>query len=209
MMQLTIPLPECQQSVRLPAGTLQWSEDEFFDFCQANRDLRIERSAKGEIIVMPPAGGYLGYQSGEVFSQLKMWTRKDGTGVAFDSSTGFRLLNGGMRAPDADAGPRFTSDHEWRSRASRLHASTRVCLEPSGLARAHFRHKHSVDFVRRPAPACYTEDGEGYPPLNALLEATDEKVPDAIIGDHRFPARSACREENGSKRNYGRRHNPG
>jgi Uma2 family endonuclease len=101
MMQLTIPLPESQQTVRLPAGVLNLGEDEFFDFCQANRDLRIERSAKGEIIIMPPAGGYSGYESGAVLKQLSVWADADGTGVAFDSSTGFRLPNGGMRSPDA------------------------------------------------------------------------------------------------------------
>jgi Uma2 family endonuclease len=100
-MQLTIPIPECQQAVRLPAGTLDWSDEEFFRFCQANRDLRIERSAKGEIIVMSPAGGYSGYRSGEVFRQLGVWADGDKTGVAFDSSTGFRLPSGGMRSPDA------------------------------------------------------------------------------------------------------------
>jgi Uma2 family endonuclease len=100
-MQLTIPIPESQQAVHLPARTLDWTEDEFFHFCQVNRDLRIERSARGEIIVMSPAGGYSGYQSGAVFTQLKVWADQDGTGVAFDSSTGFRLPNGGMRAPDA------------------------------------------------------------------------------------------------------------
>ena len=100
-MQLTIPIPECQQEVRLPAGTLDWSEEEFFRFCQANRDLRIERSAKGEIIVMSPAGGYSGYRSGRVFRQLSVWTDEDKRGVAFDSSTGFRLPNGAIRAPDA------------------------------------------------------------------------------------------------------------
>ena len=100
-MRLTIPIPESQQAVHLPANTVDWTEDEFFDFCQINSDLRIERSAGGEIIVMTPAGGYSGYQSGEVFTQLKVWAAEDGTGVAFDSGTGFRLPNGGMRAPDA------------------------------------------------------------------------------------------------------------
>ncbi len=100
-MQLTIPVPECQQTVRLPAGVLNWSEKEFFEFCRANRDLRIERSAKGEIVVMSPAGGYSGYRSGEVFRQLSAWAGENKTGVAFDSSTGFRLPNGGIRSPDA------------------------------------------------------------------------------------------------------------
>jgi Uma2 family endonuclease len=72
-MQLTVPIPERQGAVRLPGGVFRWSEEEFFRFCQANPELRIERSAKGEIIVMSPAGGYAGYQSGEVFRQLSVW----------------------------------------------------------------------------------------------------------------------------------------
>jgi Uma2 family endonuclease len=101
LVQLTVPIPERQGTVRLPAGVFQWSEDEFFRFCQANRQLRIERSAKGETIVMSPAGGYAGYQSGEVFRQLSVWAVKDKSGVAFDSSAGFLLPNGAMRSPDA------------------------------------------------------------------------------------------------------------
>ena len=100
-MLLTIPIPEGQETVHLPAGTLDWSEEEFFQFCRANRDLRIERSAKGEIIVMSPAGGYSSFQSLEVASQLRAWATKDRSGVAFDSSAGFRLPNGAMRSPDA------------------------------------------------------------------------------------------------------------
>ena len=100
-MLLTIPIPEGQETVHLPAGTLDWSEEEFFQFCQANRDLRIERSAKGEIIVMSPAGGYSSFQSLEVSSQLRAWATKDRSGVAFDSSAGFRLPHGAVRSPDA------------------------------------------------------------------------------------------------------------
>ena len=100
-MQLTIPIPERQPALRLPAGVLNWNEEEFFQFCQANRELQIERTAKGEIVVMSPAGGYSGYRSGEVFGQLRAWAERDKTGAAFDSSTGFVLPNGAMRSPDA------------------------------------------------------------------------------------------------------------
>jgi Uma2 family endonuclease len=100
-MQLTIPLPECQEAICFPAGVFNWSEDEFFDFCQVNGELRIERSPEGEIIVMSPAGGYAGFQSLKVASQLDVWATKDGSGVAFDSSAGFILPNGAMRSPDA------------------------------------------------------------------------------------------------------------
>jgi Uma2 family endonuclease len=100
-MQLTIPITDGQETVRLPAGAFNLSEAEFFQFCQANGNLRIERSAKGEIIVMSPAGGYSSFESGEVFRQLGTWAIKDGSEVAFDSSAGFRLSNGAIRSPDA------------------------------------------------------------------------------------------------------------
>jgi Uma2 family endonuclease len=98
-MQLTIEIPESEGGIRLPPQG--WTENEFFDFCQANGDLRIERTAKGEIIVMSPVGGYSSFRSGEVFGQLRAWAERDGTGVAFNCGTGFLLPTGGMRSPDA------------------------------------------------------------------------------------------------------------
>jgi Uma2 family endonuclease len=77
------------------------SEDEFFDFCQANSDLRIERTATGEIIVMAPTGGETGRRNFNLAAMFGGWVLKDGTGVGFDSSTGFLLPNGAERAPDA------------------------------------------------------------------------------------------------------------
>lgn len=100
-MEITIPISECQDALRLPAGVIYWSENEFFRFCQVNRNLRIERTPNGEIIVMSPAGGYASFQNLEVGSQLRSWAMKDGTGIAFDSSAGFILPNGAMRSPDA------------------------------------------------------------------------------------------------------------
>jgi len=100
-MQLTIPLPDSQKAMRLPPGIIGGDEEEFFQFCQANSELRIERTAEGEIIVMSPAGGYAGFQSLKVASELFAWAAKDGSGIAFDSSGGFVLPNGAMRSPDA------------------------------------------------------------------------------------------------------------
>src|SRR5271157_146403 len=100
-MQLTIPIPDSQKAVRLPPGIVDGNEEEFFQFCQANSELRIERSADGEIIVMSPAGGYASFQNLKIASELYAWATKDGSGIAFDSSAGFRLPNGAMRSPDA------------------------------------------------------------------------------------------------------------
>jgi len=100
-MEVSIPVRGPERAIRLPAGVLDLTDEELFEFCQANRDLRIERSAKGDIIVMSPAGGYSGYRGMEVTAQLRNWAVGNRTGVVFDSSTGFRLPNGAMRSPDA------------------------------------------------------------------------------------------------------------
>jgi Uma2 family endonuclease len=75
--------------------------EEFFAFCQQNRDLRIERTANGEIVIMPPAGGETGSRNAKLAVLLGVWAMQDGRGVAFDSSTGFDLPNGATRSPDA------------------------------------------------------------------------------------------------------------
>ncbi len=80
---------------------LHMTEDQFFELCQINRDLRIERNAFGELIIMPPAGGETGKQNAEIAIQLGVWAKRDGEGTTFDSSTGFRLPNGAVRSPDA------------------------------------------------------------------------------------------------------------
>jgi Uma2 family endonuclease len=76
------------------------SDDEFFRLCQVNGDLRLERTAAGEIVIMPPAGWETGYRNLELSGQVRDWARRDGSGVAVDSSAGFRLPNGATRSPD-------------------------------------------------------------------------------------------------------------
>lgn len=77
------------------------TEEQFYELCRANRDLRLERTAAGEVIIMPPTGSETGIRSGEVFGQLWSWNHKSDLGYVFDSSTGFRLPNGANRSPDS------------------------------------------------------------------------------------------------------------
>jgi Uma2 family endonuclease len=77
------------------------TDDQFVAFCQQNRDLRIERTAEGDLVIMPPAWSETGIKNAELNRQLANWALQDGTGRAFDSSTGFRLPNGAERSPDA------------------------------------------------------------------------------------------------------------
>ena len=76
------------------------TDEEFFAFCQLNRKLRIERTADGEVVIMPPSGGEFGRLNLEAGAYLFNWAKADGTGVPFDSSTGFVLPNGAERSPD-------------------------------------------------------------------------------------------------------------
>jgi Uma2 family endonuclease len=77
------------------------TEEQFWQLCQANRDLRIERDAQGSIIIMSPAGFESSDRNAEIVMQLRQWAKRDGRGTATDSSGGFELPSGSMRAPDA------------------------------------------------------------------------------------------------------------
>jgi Uma2 family endonuclease len=79
----------------------EMNEELFFDFCQRNRDWRIERNAQGEILVMPPPGWETGTANAYLNACLITWALEDNTGVASDSSTGFFLPNAAIRSPDA------------------------------------------------------------------------------------------------------------
>ena len=77
------------------------TDEQFFEFCQMNRDLRIERNKYGEISIMPPTGSETGNRNFNIAGQLWAWSEEDGTGICFDSSTGFKLSTGAERSPDA------------------------------------------------------------------------------------------------------------
>ncbi len=86
--------------LQIPAS-MQMTDEQFFDFCQMNRDLRIERNQFGDISIMSPTGSETGNREGNIFGQLWLWSEQDGTGMTFSSSTGFTLSTGAERSPDA------------------------------------------------------------------------------------------------------------
>ena len=86
--------------ISLPAIATM-SLETFYEFCQANRALRIERLANGEVVIMPLAFSGTGNRNFNLAVQLGVLAQKDGTGIGFDSSAGFTLPNGAVRSPDA------------------------------------------------------------------------------------------------------------
>ncbi len=91
-------VPDKPFAIHLP---FRLSDDELLALASLNPEVRLEVSARGDLIVMPPAGGATGDRNAEITMQLRLWAKQDGTGKSFDSSTGFRLPNGALRSPDA------------------------------------------------------------------------------------------------------------
>jgi len=77
------------------------TDDQFFALCGINSELRLERTAEGDLIIMPPTGFITGARNANLTTQVGRWALNDRRGVAFDSSTGFKLSNGADRSPDA------------------------------------------------------------------------------------------------------------
>jgi len=77
------------------------TDEQFFQLCQLNRDYHFERNNQGELIIMSPTGSETGHHNAKLTQQLGNWSDADGTGIDFDSSTGFKLPNGSDRSPDA------------------------------------------------------------------------------------------------------------
>ncbi len=97
----TLSRTEQQGLVLRLCPAVEMDDEQFFAFCRQNSELRIERSAEGDLIVMPPAGWETGSRNAIITHLLTAWALRDGTGVASDSSTGFILPNGATRSPDA------------------------------------------------------------------------------------------------------------
>lgn len=77
------------------------TDEQFYQLCIANRDLNLELSATGEVIIVPPVGGESGNQEANLITDLTIWNRQTKLGKVFSSSTIFRLPNGANRSPDA------------------------------------------------------------------------------------------------------------
>jgi len=82
-------------------SVVELTDEQFYALCQANRDLRFERSPTGELTIMSPAGSETGNRNAGIIAQLWFWNELSNLGLVFDSSTGFKLPNGADRSPDA------------------------------------------------------------------------------------------------------------
>ena len=77
------------------------SDEYFFNFCQDNRDARIERDHNRGIFIKSPAVFYIGVINATISGDLHFWNRQLKSGTAFGSSAGFTLKDGAFFSPDA------------------------------------------------------------------------------------------------------------
>jgi Uma2 family endonuclease len=96
--------------IDLPARE-SMTEDEFFDFCAANKHIKIERDENGQILIMPPAGLESDSQSSDFSGELHIWNKQKNAGKVFGSSAGFTLPDNSVRSPDAA----WLSKEKWES----------------------------------------------------------------------------------------------
>ena len=99
----TIPLPSEKLApfLTLDLTSIRLTPEQFRQVCRDNRDLRLELTSNGGLIVMPPTGSKTGQRNFNLSRQFGVWVEKDGTGVGFDSSTGFSLPDDAILSPDA------------------------------------------------------------------------------------------------------------
>jgi Uma2 family endonuclease len=94
-------LDSIMTALTLNLNSIHMTDEQFFQLCQDNRNLRFERNANGELIIMPPTGGETSNTNAGLIFQLWRWNDQSQLGIVFDSSGGFKLPNGADRSPDA------------------------------------------------------------------------------------------------------------
>jgi Uma2 family endonuclease len=99
------------QSVILNIKNVELSDDQFYQLCQINEDWKLEQTAKGELIIMPPVGAISGNRESEFNADVVIWNRQSKLGKVFSSSTVFTLPNGGNRSPDVA----WIANERWES----------------------------------------------------------------------------------------------
>jgi Uma2 family endonuclease len=98
-------------SLWIPESIIPIDDGVFLEICRKNPDNRIERTKKGEILLMAPTGAEIGKWNFELNYFFKIWNKNKKLGLFFDSSTAFRLPSTAIRSPDLA----FISSARWAS----------------------------------------------------------------------------------------------
>ena len=100
----TVPLIEQQVGedwLVLNLQNVAFSDEQFIELCADNPELQFELTAQKELVIMSPPGSKTGRRNTVIATELEIWSRKDGAGIAFGPASTFTLPNGAKRTPDA------------------------------------------------------------------------------------------------------------
>ena len=102
-------------SLWIPESIIPIDDGVFLEICRKNPDNRIERTKKGEILLMAPTGVEIGKWNFELNYFFKIWNKNKKLGLFFDSSTAFRLPSTAIRSPDLAfiSSARWTALNKW------------------------------------------------------------------------------------------------
>jgi len=89
------------RTLTLNFQSIEPTDEQFYQLCRDNPDVRFELTAQRELVIMAPTGSKTGWRNSRLNQRLANWAEQDGTGLCFDSSAGFALPNGAKRSPDA------------------------------------------------------------------------------------------------------------
>ncbi len=88
------------EPIILNLNAVNLSDEQFYHLCHSNDEWRLEQTAQGELIIMPPVGAISGNRESDLNGLVWLWNRQTKLGKVFSSSTIFTLPNGAKRSPD-------------------------------------------------------------------------------------------------------------
>ena len=134
MTQLSVQTKDDLVLINLGRLVNKPGDDEFYEFCRANPELRIEQTKEGNMIIMLPTYTETGNKNFKLTVEFGAWVKTDGQGEGFDSSTGFILPNGAKRAPDVSWIRRERWDALPKKSRQNLRTSARILWSNCALA---------------------------------------------------------------------------
>jgi Uma2 family endonuclease len=92
------------------------ADEELMLMSSKNPELRFERNADGTLVTMPPTGAISGNREAKAGAYLLTWVESHDLGEVFGPSTGFKLTNNAVRAPDAAFVSKERLPADWEDR---------------------------------------------------------------------------------------------
>lgn len=124
------------------------TREDFIRLCVANPELKLERTAQGELILMAPTGGETGNLNFEISGELYVWNRQTSLGKSFDSSQDTGVYKQWLSV-GVVVGSEGEVSHDLPCRPSaRAARGSAAALGRGGIARIHLADSKNLVILR-------------------------------------------------------------